>query len=109
RGDQIREKDEAPAAKLRAVAEIQILGQRVVLPSAGISNRGTAPDARGSVEIKESPRSISSSMLEDEMAVEENRLNLGQQRVVLIDMPPARLHHADFLVSKLRHDSLQEV
>ena len=39
RRDQVGEEDELPAAKLRAVAEIQILGQRVVLPAAGIVNR----------------------------------------------------------------------
>ena len=39
RRDQIRQEDEPPAAELRAVAEVEILGQRVVLPAARIDDR----------------------------------------------------------------------
>ena len=37
-------------------------------------------------------------MLEDEVGVEQDRLDLRQQRIVLIDVAPARLDHADLRI-----------
>ena len=90
--------DEPPAAQLRAVAEIEILGERVVLPAAGVVDGRPAPDAGRAVEVEEAPAAVAAAVLEDEMAVEQDRLDLREQRVVLVDVPPARLHHPD-----LRH------
>src|SRR5215217_7001166 len=83
RRNQIRHEDESPAAQLGAITEIEILGQGVVLPAAGIGNRGPSPHSGGAVEIEESAGAVTPAMLEHEMAVEENRLNLREQRVVL--------------------------
>ena len=38
----VGQEDELPAAQLRAIAEIEIFGQRVVLPAAGIHDRRRA-------------------------------------------------------------------
>ena len=43
------------------------------------------------------------------MAVEQDRLDLRQQRVVLIDVAPARLDHADLGVGEVRHQTHQEI
>jgi hypothetical protein len=39
----LRKEDKTPAAHLRAVRKIEILGERVAVPSAGIEN-GAAPE-----------------------------------------------------------------
>src|SRR5690606_40297595 len=39
-----------PSPDLRAIAEIEILGQRVGTPAAGVVNGGRAPDAARAVE-----------------------------------------------------------
>jgi hypothetical protein len=39
--------------ELRAVREVEVFGQRVVLPAAGVVDPGAAPDARGAVEVEE--------------------------------------------------------
>src|ERR1041385_7217921 len=78
-------------AQLRAVAEVEVFGKRVVLPAARIGNRRAAPDARRAVEIEEQPGSVPATVLEHEVRVEQDRLDLRQQRVVLVDVPPPRL------------------
>src|ERR1035438_3866182 len=48
-------------------------------------------------------------MLEHEMPVQQDRLDLSQQRVVAIDVRPARLHHADFGMGKVMNALQQKV
>src|SRR6185436_19747886 len=96
--DQIRQEHEPPAFQLRAVAEIEIFGERIVLPAARVIDRLAPPHAGGAVEIEEAAGAIAAAMLQDEVGVQQNRLNLGQQRVVAIEVTPARLHHPDLLV-----------
>jgi hypothetical protein len=40
-------------------------------------------------------------VFEHEMAVEQNGLDFGQQRVVAVDVGPARLHHADLGIGEV--------
>jgi hypothetical protein len=54
-----------------------------------------APDAGGAVEVEEAAAAVAAAVLEHEVRVEQDGLNLRQQRVVLVDVPPPRLHHAD--------------
>ena len=56
RGDDVRREHEPPAAQLRPVAQVEILGQRVVLPAAGVVDGGAPPDAGGAVEVEEASR-----------------------------------------------------
>ena len=107
--DQVRQEDELPAAQLRAIAQVEIFGQRVVLPAAGISDRRSPPDARGAVEVEEQPGAVPSAVLQHEVGVEQDRLDLREQRVVLVDVPPSRLHHRDAVVAEVRNRLLQEV
>src|SRR5205814_1597530 len=53
RRNEVRQEDELPPAQLRTIAEVEIFGQRVVLPTAGVRNRVAAPDACGAVEVEE--------------------------------------------------------
>ena len=99
RGDDVGQEHEPPAAQLRAVAEVEVLGQRVVLPSAGVGDRFTAPDARGAVEIEETAGAVAPAVLEHEVRVQQDRLDLREQRIVLVDVPPARLDHPDLRIA----------
>jgi hypothetical protein len=76
--DEIGQKHEAPAAQLRAVAQVEILGDRVVLPAAAIDNRRAPPDAGGAVEVEEVAGAIAAAVLENEVRVEQDRLDLRQ-------------------------------
>ena len=109
RRDHVGEEHEPPAAQLRPVAEIQIFGQRVVLPSAGVVDGAPPPDARRAVEIEEAAAAIAAAMLEHEVAVQQDGLDFREQRVILIDVTPSRLHHADARVREVRHDARQEI
>ena len=80
-----------------------------MLPPAGIVDRFAAPHAGGAVEIEKPASPISSAMLEHEVTIEQNRLNLRQERIVLVDVTPARLHHADSRVAEVRHQTRQKI
>ncbi len=43
-------------------------------------------------------------MLENEVAIEQNGLDLGKEAVVAVEMRPARLHHADLRIGKVMHN-----
>ncbi len=107
--DDVGNEDELPAAQLRTVAEVQVLGQGVVLPTARIFDDPATPDAGGAVEVEEAAGAVAPAVLEHEVAVEQNRLDLREQRVILVDVSPARLHHADLRVGKIRHQPEDEV
>ena len=109
RRDDVGQEHELPAAQLRAVAQVEVFGQRVVLPAAGVADGLAAPHAGGAVEIEEAAGAIAAAVLEHEVAVEQNRLDLREQRVVLVDVPPARLHHADLRVGEMRQQAVEEV
>ncbi len=46
-------------------------------------------------------------MLEHEVAVEQDRLNLGQKRIAAVDVRPARLHHPDLGIGEVM-DALEQ-
>ena len=48
-------------------------------------------------------------MLEHEVRVEQDRLDLRQQRIVLVDVAPPRLHHPDPGISEMRQRALEEI
>ena len=107
--DDVREEMELPSAQLSAIAEVEILGQRVVLPTARIVDRLSAPHAGRTVEVEEVLRAVAPAVFEDEVPVEQDRLDSRQQRIVLVDVAPARLHHTDLGVGEVVDGALQEV
>ena len=109
RRDEIRHEHELPAPELRAITEVEVLGERVVLPAARIIDRRAAPDACRPVEVEETAAAMAAAVLEDEMPVEKDRLDLREQRVVLVDVAPPRLHHADPGIPEMRHQADEEV
>jgi hypothetical protein len=95
--------------QLRAVAQVEVLGEGVVLPAARVVDGGAPPDARGAVEVEEAPAAVPAAVLEDEMTVEQNGLNPREQRVVFVDVAPAGLDHRDLLVAEVRHQPREEI
>ena len=77
--DEVGEEDEVPAFELRAVAEVEVFGERVVVPAARINNTGLPPDACGAVEIDEASAAVAPGLFQQEMAVEEHGLDAGEE------------------------------
>jgi hypothetical protein len=69
--NRIVDEHEAPAAQLRPVGQVEVLGQRVVLPTARIVDARAPPDPRGAVEVEKPARPVARRVLDDEMAVQQ--------------------------------------
>ena len=66
-----------------------------MLPAAGFVDGLAAPHAGGAVEVEEDAGAGAAAVLEDEVAVEEDGFDLGEEAVVAIEVRPAGLDHAD--------------
>jgi hypothetical protein len=66
-----------------------------VLPAAGVGDRFAAPHAGRAVEVEEVSAAGAGAVLQDEVAVEEDGFDLGEQAVVAVEVRPAGLDHAD--------------
>src|SRR5262245_18103448 len=86
RRDHGRQEKELPSHQLGPVTEIEIFRERVMLPSTFRINGFASPHAGGAVEIEETASPIPCPMLEHEVSVEHDRLNLREQRIILVDM-----------------------
>ena len=75
----VRKEDEFPARELRAVAEIKILSQSVVLPTARLLNAGGSPETGSPVEIKEPSAPAAGRLFKQEVPVQKHRLNAGKK------------------------------
>jgi len=80
-----------------------------VLPAAGVGDCLPAPHAGGAVEVEEVAGTGACAVLQDEVAVEEDRFDLGEQAVVAVEMRPAGLHHADFGLVEVVDDVHQPI
>ena len=100
---------EFPAFKLGAIAEVGVLGEGVVLPAAGFVDGVAAPHAGGAVEIEEDAGAGAAAVFEDEVAVEQDGFDLGEEAVVAVEVGPAGLHHADFRLGEVVDDLHQPV
>src|SRR5262249_62161316 len=66
------------------------------------------PDARRPVEVEEPAAPVPTAVLEHEVRVEQDRLDFGEERVVLVDVSPARLDHPDMRIGEMGHERLQK-
>ena len=101
--------EKLPSLDLRAIAQVGVFGQGVVLPAAGLFDGADAPHAGGAVEIEEDAGAGAAAVLQHEVAVQQNGLHLGQERVIAVDVGPARLHHADLGIGEVVDHSHQPV
>ena len=101
--------DEPPAGHLGAVADVEVLGEGVVLPAARVDEGLAAPKPRGAVEVEEAPATVARALLHEEVSVEEEPLGPGQPRRRLVEVVPAGLHHPGARVGHRGQQSLEEV
>ena len=101
--------DEAPAPELRPIAEVEVLGERVVRPAARILDAGTPPDAGRSVEVEEQAAAHPRLVLEQELGVEHDGLGRGHDRAIAVEMAPARLDHPDPGIGEMPRRAQEEV
>src|SRR4029453_14114048 len=96
----VDQKNKFPARQLRAIAEIEIFTQRVVLPPAAFLDARASPQPGRSIEIEKAAAPAARGLLEQKMAIQEDRLHAGEQRISAIQMAPSRLNHPYFRVGK---------
>ena len=101
--------NELPSFELGAIGKIGVFGERVMLPAAGFVDGAAPPHAGGAVEVEENAAARPTRVFQHEMAVEQNGFDLGQQRVVAVDVRPARLHHADLGIGEVMDALHQKV
>ena len=70
--------DEPPSRHLRPVADVQVLGQGIVLPAARIVQSLPAPQPRRPVEVEEPARPVAPLLFDEEVPVKEESLGAGQ-------------------------------
>ena len=80
-----------------------------MLPTARFLNASLPPQSGGAVEIKKATTAAARSLLENKVTVEEHRLHARQQRIAAIQMPPARLDHADFRIGEEMNRPLKQI
>ncbi len=107
--DQVFEVCGLPAAQLRAVAEVEVLGERGSAPAAGIHDGAAAPHPGGACEVREVTARRPHGLLDQEMEVDRERLQPGEPRVALVEVSPARLDESDGLVGEHADRPAQEV
>ncbi len=95
---------ELPAGHLRAVAEVGVFSERVVLPAAAIGDGLAAPHAGGAVEVEVLAGAGAGAVLQNKVPVEQDGLDLGQHAVVAVEVGPAGLHHADLGLGEVMDD-----
>jgi len=98
----IVQKDESPARHLCPVAEVEVLGQRIRLPTPGLGHAIPPPHARSAVEVEEASTHVSPALLVQEVAVEVERLCVRKPVLVAVQVIPAGLHHPDRWVTERR-------
>ena len=102
------QQDEAPSRHLGPVADVEVLGQRVVIPSTRVHERLSAPHPRRAVELEEPATAVSPPLFHQEVPVQKERLGAGQPRFVLVEMLPAGLNHADPGIRHRREELFEE-
>ena len=86
---------ETASPELGTIAKVRILGEGVVLPSAGFVDGPAAPHTCGTVEVEEDAGARPPAMFQDKMAIEQDGFHLGEKTEVPVEVSPARLHHPD--------------
>ncbi len=80
-----------------------------MLPATGVDDGRAPPQPGGAVEIEEAAGAVAAGVLHDEVAVEHERLRLGERGEVAIDVLPAALHHGDLGVEEVVHGAIEDV
>src|SRR6059036_1051357 len=106
RSHNVRKIDKFPARQLGAIAEIEILAQRIILPASALFDTGTPPETSRSIEIEKPAAAAARGLLKQKVSVQKDRLHAREQRIPAIQMSPAGLDHSHFRVSEVMDGSL---
>src|ERR1044071_2632050 len=71
-----------------------------MLPPSRLFNARLSPESGRPVKVKKAAAAGTRGLFEDEMAIEEHRLDPRKQRVATIQMAPARLDHPNFRIGE---------
>ena len=93
--DQVFEVRGPPASQLRPVAEVEVFGQGVGGPAPRVHDRHPAPDAGRACEVDEVSGGGPHGLFDEEVEIDEQRLQAGEPRIALVEVSPARLHKTD--------------
>jgi hypothetical protein len=80
-----------------------------VLPAACAGDGFTTPHSARSREVEKASRGEARAVFHHVVAVEHERLDLGEQRMVAVHVTPSGLHHADACVAEMRHAGTNEI
>ena len=94
---------------MRAVTEVGILGQRIVLPAAGVVDHFAAQNTGRAVEVEEVARARTGPVLQDKVPVQQHGFHFGQKAVIAIQIAPAGLHDADCGVCEMLDGAREEI
>lgn len=100
---------EAPAGHLGPVADVQVLGEGVEVPASRILQGLPSPQPGRAVEVEEAPSPVPPRLLEEEVAVQKQRLSPGQPGVGLVQVVPAGLDHPHARVRHRGQQSAEQV
>ena len=84
RSHDVRKIDKFPAYELGAIAEIEILAQRVILPASALLDTRTSPESGRSIEIEKTAAAAASGLLQQKVSVQKDRLHAREQRITAI-------------------------
>ena len=76
--DNVRQKYKFPPSQLRAITQIQVFGQGVMLPTTRFANAALAPQSGRAVKIEEPTRAAPGRLLQDQMTIEQDSLGACQ-------------------------------
>ena len=102
----------APAAQCGAVAEVEILGQRVNLPAARVVNASAPPEPTRTIEVEPQAIAAAHLLLHEKVNVVHHGLRAGDETVLTIKVGPAGLGEAGARVGEgvlLDQDAAQPV
>lgn len=98
-----------PTFQLRSVGEVEVLGERVGCPAAGILDGAAPPYSGGAVEVEEQAVGAAGALLDAEMAVDADALGAGEEGGVTVQVIPAGLHEAGFFGGEMGEELSQEI
>src|SRR5579864_2147634 len=96
----VGQKNKFPSGHLRAVTEIEVFTQSIVLPAAGFLNTGFPPQPGGSVKIEKTSAPAAGCLLKQQVTVQKHRLHPGKHGIPAVEMAPSRLDHANLRVGE---------
>src|SRR5947207_15666648 len=80
----VRKKNEFPASELRAIAQIEIFTERVVLTAPGLLDARTPPKPGCAAAIEKTSAPAARRLLDHQMAVQKHAVHPRAQRVAAI-------------------------